>query len=264
MNFAEALLLGTLQGVAEWLPVSSEGLVTAVYTLVVDRSLSEAVGMSLWLHLGTALSALAAFRSEVASVARDVLRTPRSMAPVSKFFVVATVVSAPIGLLLLVGLEGFSERAGGLAMSAVGVLMLVTAALLHVGRSSRRRGRGDVSWLDAALTGIAQGIAALPGLSRSGLTLAALLGRGIDRKDAITLSFLMSIPVSIGAGLYAGVRSGAHTSPEAGVALIAASVVGYVSIRALLNLAQRVNFGLFVAIAGVVIIAGGLWQVLSQ
>ena len=263
MSFAEALLLGSLQGVAEWLPVSSEGLVTAVYSLVMGGSLPEAVGFSLWLHLGTALSALAAFRGEVALVIRDMVRSPRSWGPVTNFVVAASVVSAPIGLILLAGLEGFSERVGALAMSAVGVLMVLTSVILYIGRSVGRRERGSATWPDAALTGIAQGFAALPGLSRSGLTLAALIGRGIDRGDALTLSFLISIPASVGAGIYAGARSGVYASPEAVVALIVAAAIGYVSIRALLNLARRVNFGLFVAVAGVVIIAGGLWQALG-
>lgn len=263
MSFTEAVLLGVLQGLAEWLPVSSEGLVAAVYTLIVGQSLSEAVGVSLWLHLGTAVSALAAFRGEVSKIARDALRSPRSWGPKSRFLVVATIVSAPIGLLILLGLEGFSARAGGLAMSAVGVLMLITAALTFAGRMAAWRRHGGVNQVDAVLTGAAQGFAALPGLSRSGLTLAVLIGRGIDRRDAITLSFLMSIPVSVGAGLYAGIRTSAHSSPEAVVALVVAALVGFVSIRTLIALAERVNFGWFVAIAGVVIIAGGFWQALG-
>ena len=263
MSLAEAILLGAIQGVAEWLPVSSEGLVAAVYTLIVGRSLSEAVGVSLWLHLGTAVSALAAFRGEVSQVIGDALRSPRSWGQKSRFLLVATVVSAPIGFLLLLGIEGFSARAGGLAMSAVGVLMLLTAALIFAGRMATWRRRGGVNQVDAVLTGVAQGVAALPGLSRSGLTVATLLGRGIDRSDAITLSFLLSIPVSIGAGVYAGVRSGAHTSPESAIALVTAAAVGYVSIRALLKIAQRVDIGWFVAGAGLVIMAGGLWQVFS-
>ena len=138
--------------------------------------------------------------------------------------------------------------------------MLLTAALIFAGRMATWRRRGGVNQVDAVLTGAAQGFAALPGLSRSGLTIAALLGRGIDRSDAITLSFLLSIPVSIGAGIYAGVRSGAHTSPESVIALVTAAVVGYVSIRALPKVAQRVGIGWFVAGAGLVIIVGGLWQ----
>ena len=260
MSYAEAILLGALQGVAEWLPVSSEGLVTAAYSLIVGQDLSEAVGISLWLHVGTAIAALGALRREVSQVVSEVMRSPRSLQPVSRFVIVTTIVSAPIGVLLLLGLESFSERAGGLAMSVVGVLMLVTAFVLQLGRSTQVRGSGSATWLDSTLTGVAQGFAALPGLSRSGLTLAVLLGRGIDRRDAITLSFLVSIPVSIGAGVFAGVRTGAHSSPESFVALAVAAVIGYVSIKGLLKLAERVNFGWFVAMAGIAIIAGGLWQ----
>ena len=75
MSYAEAVLLGALQGVAEWLPVSSEGLVTAAYSLVVGSELSEAVGISLWLHIGTASAALAAFRYEVWQLARSLARS---------------------------------------------------------------------------------------------------------------------------------------------------------------------------------------------
>ena len=236
---------------------------TATYSLIADRSLSEAVGISLWLHIGTAIAALAAFRTEIRQIVGGVISSPLSPDPVSKFILVATLVSAPIGMALLLGLEEVSEVAGGLTMALVGLLMLVTAGALYRGQRRQIRASEDTGWLDAALAGIAQGFAALPGLSRSGLTLAVLLGRGIDRRDAITLSFLMSIPVSIGAGLYAGIRTSAHTSPEALVALATATVVGYAFIKALIALAERANFVWFVAIAGVAIVAGGLWQALA-
>ncbi len=263
MNYGEAVLLGALQGVAEWLPVSSEGLVTAAYSLIAGRSLSEALGISLWLHIGTAVAALAAFRAEIRQMVRKLFSSPLSPDPVSKFILVATLVSAPIGMALLLGLEEISQVASGLSMAVVGLLMLVTALVLYRGQIRLVRVSDEAGWLDATLAGIAQGFAALPGLSRSGLTLAVLLGRGIDRRDAITLSFLMSIPVSLGAGLYAGIRSGTHTSPEAFVALIISAIVGFVSIKALLSLAQRVNFGWFVGITGVSITLGGLWQAMT-
>ncbi|MCE2457618.1 MAG: undecaprenyl-diphosphate phosphatase [Dehalococcoidia bacterium] len=257
MNYTEAVLLGALQGVAEWLPVSSEGLVTATYSLIAGRSLSESVGISLWLHIGTAFAALAAFRAEVRRLVGALFSSPLSLDPVSKFVVMATLVSAPIGMALLLGLEEFSQVASGLAMAAVGLLMMVTAGVLYRGQQREAREREEAGWLDAVLAGFVQGLAA------SGLTLAVLLGRGIDRRDAITLSFLMSIPVSVGAGLYAGIRTSAHSSPESVVALVVAALVGFVSIRTLIALAGRVNFGWFVAIAGVVIIAGGFWQALG-
>jgi len=263
LNYAEAVLLGALQGVAEWLPVSSEGLVTATYSLIAGRSLSEAVGISLWLHIGTAVAALAAFRTEIWQLASELISSPLSPGPVSKFIVLATTVSAPIGLLLLLGLDEFSQVASGLTMVAVGLLMLVTAGALYRGQERKVREREQAGLLDAVLTGIAQGFAALPGLSRSGLTLSVLLVRGIDRRDAITLSFLISIPVSIGAGVYASIRTGVHSSPEAIVAVIVSAVVGYLAIKALLGVAARVNFGWFVAVAGTVIVVGGLWQAMS-
>ena len=114
MNFAEALLLGSLQGVVEWLPVSSEGLVTAVYSLVWGGDLFR----SGWILAVAApwhghIRARSVSGQKSALLTMDVLRSPRSPGPLTRFFVVATIVSAPIGFLLLVGLEGFSERAGG-------------------------------------------------------------------------------------------------------------------------------------------------------
>lgn len=178
MTYAEAALLGAVQGIAEWLPVSSEGVVAAIQTLAFGAELSDAVAFSLWLHLGTALAAAAALRKDAAAAARNVLRNPTRPTPSTAFLIVATLVSAPLGLALLAGFGGFSERIGGLAMVLVGALMLVTGAVLLRGR---RRGVGgrtreDVRLLDAALAGIAQGLAALPGLSRSGLT---------DRKSVV-------------------------------------------------------------------------------
>ena len=99
-------------------------------------------------------------------------------------------------------------------MAAVGILMLITGAVLIKSKSSGTRTRDDVRWPDAILAGIAQGLAALPGLSRSGLTVSALLWRGVDRREALTLSFILSIPASLGAGLYAALSSGYYASPE--------------------------------------------------
>ena len=261
MTFAEAALLGAVQGIAEWLPISSEGVVAAIQTLALGAELSDAVAFSLWLHLGTALAALIALRKDAADAARNVLRNPTRPTPATAFLAVATLVSAPLGLAALAGLDGFSERAGGLAMIPVGALMMLTGAVIMRGR--RRavgvRTREDVGMLDAALTGIAQGLAALPGLSRSGLTVSALLWRGVDRRDALALSFLLSVPASVGAGLYAALDSGMAMSAPALVALAVSAAVGFAAVRALMNLAERINFGWFALTVGAAITAGGAW-----
>ena len=260
MSFAEAALLGLIQGLAEWLPVSSEGVVTAVHSLAFGSTLTTAVNFSLWLHLGTAIAALAAFRGEAAELIRAAAGNPLRPTPLLAFLGIATLTSAPLGLLLLWGLPEFSDRIGAAAMAGVGVLMLITGAALLRRRAGGTLTRHDVTWRDGALTGLAQGLAALPGLSRSGLTVSALLGRGVDRREALTLSFLLSIPASLVAGLYGAVQSGFYASPEALAALAVAAIAGFLTLKALMSVAQRVNFGWFVIIVGGGIIAGGLWQ----
>lgn len=259
MTLAEAALLGLIQGLAEWLPVSSEGVLTAVQSFAFGAPLPDAVNFSLWLHLGTVISALAAFRSDVWDVLHDIARRPTSPSPMTAYLILATLSSAPIGFLLLLGLFEFSEIVGAVAMAAVGILMLATGAVLIKSKSSGTRTRDNVRWPDAVLTGIAQGLAALPGLSRSGLTISALLWRGVDRREALTLSFILSIPASLGAGLYAALSAGYYASPEAAVALAVSALTGFVTIRALMSVAQRLNFGWFVLILGAGIIAGAIW-----
>ena len=260
MTLAEAALLGLIQGLAEWLPVSSEGVLTAVQSFAFGDSMTDAVNFSLWLHLGTALSALAAFRADVRDALRDLVRHPTSPSRMTAYLALATLSSAPLGFLLLTGLFEFSDRVGVAAMAAVGVLMLGTGALLLKSASSGTRTRDDVRWPDAILTGVAQGLAALPGLSRSGLTISALLWRGVDRREALTLSFLLSIPASLGAGLYAAVGEGYYASPEAAVALAVSALTGFATIRALMGVARRLNFGWFVLVMGAGIVAGAIWM----
>lgn len=260
MTLAEAVLLGLIQGLAEWLPVSSEGAVTAVYSLAFGADLPDAVNFSLWLHLGTMLSALVALRSDALDVLRDIARRPSAPSPMTAYLVLATLVSAPIGFLMLVGLFESSERVGAAAMVGVGLLTLATGAILLRSGASGSRTRDDLTWPDSVLTGVAQGLAALPGLSRSGLTIGALLSRGLDRREALTLSFLLSIPASAGAGLYAAISAGLYASPEAAVALAVSALTGFAAIRALMSVASRLNFGWFVLLMGAGITAGALWQ----
>ena len=259
MTLAEAALLGLVQGVAEWLPVSSEGVVAAIQTLAFGADMADAVAFSLWLHLGTALAALAALRKDAAEIARNAMRRPTRLTAATAFLAVATAVSAPLGLVLLAGMDGFSERLGGLAMALVGALMTVTGVVLLRGRRGGARTREDVGAVDAVLVGAAQGLAALPGLSRSGLTVSALLWRGVDRREALALSFLLSVPASAGAGLYAALDSGLRASPEALLALAVSAAVGFAAVRALTGLARRINFGWFAVAAGAGIAAGGAW-----
>ncbi len=258
----DGVLLGALQGVVEWLPISSEGVVGAVYAFFLDRPISEGVAYALWLHMGTAISALAAFHRTLFGLARDVIRSPKNPPSLFRYLILSTAVSAAIGLPVLLMLNALSGSVGAAAMGVIGLLMLVTGGLqLRMPPDGARR-TDEVSAVDALLAGVAQGLAVLPGLSRSGLTVAALLARRIDHKNALRISFLMSVPASIGAGLYAGISNGLYASATALTAMGVAALLGLLTIKALLSVAERVNFAWFVLIMGAAIVASAVWQVL--
>lgn len=257
------IILGILQGVTEWLPVSSEGVVAAFYGFVLDRPLAEAVTFALWLHLGTVMSVLAVFWRTLWDIAKEVFSTPKNPPRLFWFLLVSTLVSVVIGFPMLLVLDDISGRFGAAAMGIIGLFMFVTGGLQLRKRDIGERTREELSILDAVVAGVAQGFAVLPGLSRSGLTVAALLTRRIERREALVLSFLMSVPVSLGAGLYSSLDTGLLASGEALVAMGVAAVVGLISIKALLAVAERINFALFVLIVGAAILSGATWQWLT-
>ncbi|MCH7607048.1 MAG: undecaprenyl-diphosphate phosphatase [Chloroflexi bacterium] len=259
----ESALLGLLQGLTEWLPVSSQGVVTAASAFLFDYDASDAVAVALWLHVGTSLAAVVAFRREVAGIARELLRDPMHPSPLLAFLAVGTVVSAVVGLPLLLLLDDLSGAFGAGAMALVGALMVATGAVQVRRPISGTRDRTGLSLLDAVLTGLAQGLAALPGLSRSGLTVAVLLGRRVERSEALVLSFLLGIPAGLAAALFAGLDSGVLRTAEGLAGAAVAFVVGLASIKVLLALARRVNLAFFVALVGVAVIGGAVFEAVA-
>ena len=258
-----AIILGFLQGTTEWLPVSSEGVVAFVGSFFFERSLCEAVAFALWLHLGTVISALVVLRSDVIGLVREALTSPRRPSPLLSFMVVSTLVSAAVGSPLLLTLDKISIQFGAVAMGIIGLMMFITGGLQLRRKEDGTRKREELSYKDALLAGIAQGFAALPGLSRSGLTVSVLLARQIDRREALVLSFLMSIPASLGAGIYSALKGGTLAAGSALVALAVAAAVGLVTIRILLVVVERVNFAKLVIAIGALMIAGAVLQAFS-
>ena len=253
-----AAVLGLLQGLVEWLPVSSEGIVAGAYALIFDASLDDAVLFALWLHVGTVPSVLIALRRDIIDIVREFLTRPKTPSPTARFLVVATLVSGVVGLPLLLTLSDISSVGGTAATGLIGCFMLVTGYAQLRRHESDDHAREELSLIDSLLVGVAQGLAVIPGLSRSGMTVAALLSRRVDRKRALTLSFLLSIPVSLAAALYVGFESGLAFDTEAVLAACVAFVVGLLTIKALMATAAKMNFGWFVTAVGAVMIVGAL------
>jgi undecaprenyl-diphosphatase len=256
----DSLVLGAIQGVTEWLPVSSEGAVTAAGSFFFDLAVEDAIAFALWLHLGTAIAAGIAFRSEIACILREALRDPTRPSPLLKFLVLGTAGSVIVGLPILLALDDISGAFGAGAMVAVGVAMLFTGAAQARRPAVGKRNRFELSTVDALMTGVAQGFAAVPGLSRSGLTVAVLLGRGVDRAEALAASFLLSIPAALGAALFAALDSNELYTKDGIIGAVVAMVIGLASIKVLMAVAARVNFAGFVLLAGLAIIGGGIAQ----
>jgi undecaprenyl-diphosphatase len=259
-----AVVVGFLQGIFEWLPISSEGNIAIALTAL-GTAPGVAVSYALFVHLGTALSATAYYREEV----RTALASWSSLRPSTafdgetttlSFVVLATAASSVVGLVALLALEALvSELTGGAFVALIGVLLVATGLLQRFASAHTLATRETPDALDALLVGGLQGLAILPGVSRSGTTTSALLLRGHDGPASFRLSFLLSIPAALIGGTVGAVREGGiGVAPTAGlVALVVAAVVGYATIDLLMRVVRRVAvWTLCVGLGGLAIVGG--------
>ncbi len=207
MSVREAVFLGIVQGLTEFLPVSSSGHL-AIAQHCLPNFHQPGVLFDVLLHLGTLLAIIIYFRKEILSILSSLLPKPqRGLVPQEEatrkayrnlafFIVVGSLPAAGIGL-------GFEQQVIRLFSSIplVGAMLIVTGMALFLAEIIPRRasGRKRVGIGDALIIGLAQAFSIIPGISRSGLTIAAALLRGIDGEAAVRFSFLLSIPAILGA-----------------------------------------------------------------
>ncbi|MFC7153855.1 undecaprenyl-diphosphate phosphatase [Halomarina halobia] len=267
-SLALALIVGLLQGIFEWLPISSEGQITLYLTVVEGLPVGAATRFSLFLHAGTALSATAYYRREVAEVVRSLPAWRPANAfertPEVTFLAVATLASGAVGVAVYATVgEAVSALTGGAFVALVGVLLVATG-LLQRAAAGAFGTRETLTLADALLVGAMQGLAILPGVSRSGGTTGALLLRGHDGPASFRLSFLLSIPAALGAGALVVLDEGvpALDPATALIALSASAVVGYLTIDALMRIVERVAFwGVCVGLGTLAVIGGAVMLV---
>jgi undecaprenyl-diphosphatase len=241
MNWLEALALAIIQGLTEFLPVSSSGhLVLAQTFFGIDPA--NAFIYDIVLHLGTALAALLFFRRDVADVLRGLLPPYRQAPPELRrarrllpLLAAATVPTAVIGLSFKDFFEGLfaSPTAVVGALVVTGTFLIASSLLQSAGQPLDR-----APWWKAVLIGIAQGVAIVPGISRSGSTIVAGLATGLRREDAVRFSFLLFLPAILGATLlelrHPPTGAGVPVSLAAAGFLVAA-VTGYLAILLVLR-----------------------------
>jgi undecaprenyl-diphosphatase len=269
MTLLQAVILGIVQGLTEFLPVSSSGhLVLAAHLLRWEFPADQAFIFDTVVQLGTLLAVIFYFRRDIWDITRATVASlwnPGGWSRVEvRLGLYLLVASVPAGLAALL-LEDRVEAAFS-SLRATGFFLLGTAALLALGERFGRRARGlaALTWLDALVIGAFQALALFPGLSRSGATITGGLARGLERPAAARFSFLMSVPIMLAAGLYKAKdilglpAAGAFIGPLL-AGTLAAALVGYLSIGWLLGyLARRSMKGFAVYLLAVGALALGL------
>lgn len=259
MSLLHAVLLGLIQGIAEFLPISSSGhLAIAEHLLGMSGASEIPEFFDVLLHLGTLIAVFAAYWEDIRDMiveffcgVRDLARhtTPTPVPPARRMIVLIVV-----GTLPLVAILPIKDLVEGLAdnMYFVAGALIVTGCLLFASDRVKkgRKTERNATLLDVLLVGVAQAIATCPGISRSGTTITAGCFVGFERKFAVRYSFLMSIPAILGANILAlkdALESNIILADVpvylAGVAV--SSIVGYACIRLLKMIAAKGRFGAF-------------------
>ncbi len=267
---AAGITLGVVQGVSEWLPVSSKTQVIIVSTLLFGLTFSQGYTLGLFLEFGTFFAAVLYFRRELVLVFKAIVgKGGPGGRLMLKYLLVITVITGVMGIAIYKGVESLNPgSAVGLPMIVLGVVLIADGLFIRYSRSRVRPPKSlqDMSLRDLILIGFAQGLSAFPGVSRSGTTVSMMLVLGTDPKEAFRLSFLALIPASVGATLVTllfshstiATGTGVLSLPVITIALVVTFVVGSLMIRWLLRVAAHENIVTLVFILGALAILSGV------
>ena len=260
MDWLQALVLGIVQGLTEYLPVSSSGhLAIGSYLFGVDGE--DNLAFTIMVHVATVLSTLVVLWREIDWILKGLFKC--KLNDETKYFINIVVSMIPVGI-VGVFFKGTVEEVFGSGLLIVGIMLLVTAALLTFSYYAKPRQREHISMRDAFIIGLAQACAVLPGLSRSGSTIATGLLLGNRKETLAQFSFLMVIPPILGEALLDVLKAakgeeafGNIDAMPLTVGFVAAFVSGCIACKWMINIVKKgklVWFGVYCAIAGAVTI----------
>lgn len=261
MNFIQAILMGIVQGLSEFLPISSSGhlVFTSNFYKVfkgieIVQESNQEVFLDIMLHLGTLIAVLIFFRKDILKIINALYIGIKEKKyddydfKMGIYILIGTIVTVLIAYPL-------NEVAGALVFkpAIVGLLLILTGALLLFSENYAKKikDKKEVDFKNSILMAVAQGLAALPGFSRSGLTIASGLLSGMDRTTAARYSFLLSIPIILGASmLYPLIKLDlqevlTYNWTAIIVGTIVSGIVGYLCIKYFLKFVGKFSLGIF-------------------
>jgi undecaprenyl-diphosphatase len=250
----EQIILGAIQGITEWIPVSSKGCVIAakVHLFHSQGSLNELINYALLLHLGTFFAALIYFWDDIKAICASAFNTKDSEGRKVLIFLATTTILTALGQVLINKVDALAHsapQAKAFITLLIASLLIVAGFLQLKAKPDGKRTPRDLTPADGIILGLTQAIATLPGLSRAGTTMAILSLRNFDKENMLKLSFLMSMPVIFIGNILKNYKAFLSFGPE-WIGVLTAFVVGIISIGALMQFARRVNFGLFLIFIG--------------
>ena len=239
------IFLGIVQGIFEWIPVSSEGILTLLNQYFIKDL--NALDFALFLHFGTILSALIYFNKEV----KEVITIKNKQ--LFKFLTITTIVSLIVAFPIYKLINNITIGTTLLIIMGTG---LIITSYFHKTKHKFNLSLKQV----AILSGILQGLAVIPGLSRSGSTIFGLSLGKLNPKQILTYSYLMSIPIVIVSTIYLILKDPQIIT--AWPALVSSFIIGLLTLHILIKFSQRINFFIFTLIFGLLCYAGAIINLL--
>jgi len=244
MNLIEAFILALVQGITEWLPISSSGHLVIVQQL---WGLNVPVFFDVTLHVGTLIAVLVFLRRDVANILKAVVQLDfkTEEGKLATLVFIGSIPTAVIGFPFRNLFESFFSN-----LLAVGVAFMVTGCILYASKLTHDRNK-SINYFNALLIGTAQGIALIPGISRSGTTISTGLLRGVKKEKVFQYSFLLYIPAVIGAAIGTSVTEWSKlAAAEADVlsiifGLVVTAMVGYIFLKLLFKVVLKDKFHVF-------------------
>lgn len=220
------IILGVVQGIFEWIPISSQGMTALVAKFLTNEF--NPIEIALLLHLGTLLAAVIYFRKDWKEV---ILLKNRKLL---HFLLIATVISLIIGFPLYKFVKHMALGSGLLLIMGFGLLV---TAYFHKSKKQFKISQGKLTWL----VGVLQGLSIIPGLSRSGATIFGLSLGDLEPKEILRMSYMLSVPVGLAANFYLFLENPGLIA-QGWIGLITSFIVGIFSLHLLIRVSEKINF----------------------